>query len=345
MENHKIGYSFLVMASVVIVLAGIKSASEIVVPFLLSLFLAIILSPMYNFFRKKGLADSLSLTLVIGVFSLFLVLVANMLGSSTQDFSSNIDFYQTQLLGYFKEIDTFASSYGVELPISELSNTINSKQIMLFTTDILQSMGSMFANGFVVLFTLIFMLLESSHFMEKISYAKGIDKSVKYIEEISTKIKKYMVLKALMSLLTGFIIWLALLLIGTDYAFLWAFLAFLLNFIPNIGSIIAAVPAVLLTLVQLGGISASLVAVVYLIVNVVIGSILEPKVMGKGLGLSTLIVFLSLLFWGWLLGTVGMLLSIPLTIMAKIALDTNENTKWIAILLGSGEHLSKADNK
>jgi predicted PurR-regulated permease PerM len=345
MENHKVGYSFLVMASVVIVLAGIKSASEIVVPFLLSLFLAIILSPIYNYFRKKGLADYISLTLVIGLFTIFLVLVANLLGSSTQDFSSNIDFYQSKLLSYFNELDSFASSLGVELPVNEFSNIINSKQIMLFTTDILQSMGSMFANGFVVLFTLIFMLLESSHFFEKISCIKGMDGSVKHIKEFSTKIKKYMGLKALMSLLTGFIIWIALSLIGTDYAFLWAFLAFLLNFIPNIGSIIAAVPAVLLTLVQLGGLSAVLVAIIYLAVNIVIGTILEPRVMGRGLGLSTLIVFLSLLFWGWLLGSVGMLLSIPLTIMAKIAFDTNEKTKWIAILLGPGEQLSKADNK
>lgn len=345
MENHKIGYSFLVMASVVIVLAGIKSASEIVIPFLLSLFLAIILSPLYNFFRKKGLADSLSLALVIGIFSLFLVIVANMLGSSTQDFSSNIDFYQSQLLSYFKEIDTLASAYGIELPINELSSTINSKQIMLFTTDILQSMGSMFANGFVVLFTLIFMLLESNHFMEKIAYIKGSQGNVERIKEISQKIKHYVVLKAAVSFLTGLLIWIALLLIGTDYAFLWAFLAFLLNFIPNIGSIIAALPAVLLTLVQLGTLSASLVAFVYLAVNVVIGSVIEPKVMGRGLGLSTLVVFLSLLFWGWLLGSVGMLLSVPLTIMVKIAFDANEKTKWIAVLLGSGENLPKKDNK
>ena len=150
-----------------------------------------------------------------------------------------------------------------------------------------------------------------------------------------------MVLKAVISLFTGLINWIALVVIGTDYAFLWAVLAFLLNFIPNIGSIIAAVPAVLLTLVQLGSISAVIIALVYMMVNVVIGSIIEPKVMGRGMGLSTLIVFLSLLFWGWLLGAVGMLLSIPLTIMAKIALDANENTKWIAILLGTGESIEE----
>ncbi len=348
MKTHSIGYSFIVMASVVVVLAGIKSASEIIVPFLLSLFLAIILSPIYNFFRKKGLADSISLVLVIGLFSMFLILVGNLLGSSTRDFSSNIDFYQSQLIRYFKDFESFTAGFGLEIPFNEYAKIVDSKQVMLFSTQIVQSMGSMFANGFVVLFTLVFMLLESSHFIEKVSFASGMSKSVEHIKEIIEKIKKYMILKAVISLLTGFVIWIALTIIGTSYAFLWAFLAFLLNFIPNIGSIIAAVPAVLLTLVQLGGLSASLVAIVYLVVNVVVGSIVEPKIMGRGLGLSALIVFLSLLFWGWLLGTVGMFLSIPLTIMAKIAFDTNQNTKWIAVLLGSGAYLEKAkkeDNK
>lgn len=341
MENRKIGYYFIVMASVVVVLAGIKSASEIIVPFLLSLFLAIVLSPSYNFFRRKGLGDALSLAFVITLFVIFLSLVVKLLGSSAQDFSSNIDFYEEQLLVYFHSVENFSSDFGIELPWNEVIQAINSKQIMLFATGILQSMGSIFTNGFVILFTLIFMLLESSHFVEKISYADGMRNSIGYIKEISSKIKEYMVLKAIISLLTGCFIWIFLSIIGTDYAFLWAVLAFLLNFIPNIGSIIAAVPAVLLTLVQLGSFSAIIVLAVYIVINVLIGSVVEPKVMGKGLGLSTLVVFLSLLFWGWLLGTVGMLLSIPLTIMAKIALDANKNTKWLAILLGTGENIEE----
>lgn len=339
MQNRQIGYSFIVMASVIIVLAGIKSASEIVVPFLLSLFLAIVLSPLYNFFRKKGLPDAISLIIVIGAFIVFLGLITKLLGSSVHDFSSNINFYQEQLLVYFHSLESFSNSIGIELLVDELSNVINSKQVMLFASGLLQSMGSILTNSFVLLFTLAFMLIESNNFIEKISYAKGIKNSISHIKEISSKIKEYMVLKAIMSLFTGLIIWLALYIIGTDYAFLWAVLAFMLNFIPNIGSIIAAVPAVLLTLVQLGAFSSILVIVVYTAVNIIIGSIVEPKIMGKGLGLSTLVVFLSLLFWGWLLGTVGMLLSIPLTIMAKIAFDANENTKWIAILLGTGEDL------
>jgi len=339
MKETKIGYYFVVMASVIIVLAGIKNASEIIVPFLLSLFLAIILLPAYNFFNKKGLPQSLSLSIVIGLFILFISLVAQLIGSSIHDFNSNIDLYSEQLGVYYHYLVDIADKVGVEISIDELSSMINSKQIMSFASQIMQSMGSMFTNGFVVLLTIIFMLLESSNFKSKIAYATEDSGVISHIEKISSQIKEYMVLKAIISLFTGLIVWIALFIIGTDYAFLWAVIAFLFNFIPNIGSIIAAVPAVLLTLVQLGSLSSIIVATLYVAINVVIGSVIEPKVMGKGLGLSTLVVFLSLIFWGWLLGIVGMLLSIPLTIMIKIILDDNENTRWVSVLLGSGEDI------
>jgi len=338
MKETNVGYYFIVMASVIVVLAGVKSASEIIVPFLLSLFLAIILLPSYNFFNKKGLPDALSLSLVIGLFILAISLVANLIGSSLQDFNSNMDEYSRQLSVYYRSFASIASKVGLEVSVEDLSSMINSKEIMSFATKIMQGMGSMFTNGFVVLLTVVFMLLESKRFSAKIELAGSNGDAISHIEKITSQIKEYMVLKAIISMFTGLIVWIALLIVGTDYAFLWAVIAFLFNFIPNIGSIIAAVPAVLLTLVQLGAISSLVVAATYMALNVIIGSIIEPKVMGKGLGLSTLVVFLSLLFWGWLLGIVGMLLSIPLTIMIKIILDDNENTRWISVLLGTGEN-------
>jgi len=135
---------------------------------------------------------------------------------------------------------------------------------------------------------------------------------------------------------TGIAIGIWLWLLEIDYALLWALLAFLLNYVPNIGSIIAAIPAVLLALIQFGMGASLITALGYAVVNLVIGSFIEPKFMGRGLGLSTLVVFLSLVFWGWVLGPIGMLLSVPLTMILKIALQSNDDTRWIAIILGSG---------
>ncbi|WP_418640546.1 AI-2E family transporter [Sulfurimonas sp. ST-27] len=340
MKEHKIGYYFIVMASVVIVLAGIKSASVIIIPFLLSLFIAIILSPLYNYFKSKSIPDIVSVTLVITVFILFLALIAKLVGNSVHDFSANIDTYAQKLAQYYQLISHYTASFGIEISTEDIANLINMKQAMKFATSIIQSMGAMFTNGFIIILTVIFMLLESQYFVKKVELADGHQETMAHIERIFSKIKNYMVLKALISLFTGAIIWMSLYFLGTDYAFLWGVLAFMLNFIPNIGSIIAAIPAVLITLVQLGGMSALAVMVLYTVINIVIGSILEPKIMGKGLGLSTLIVFLSLMFWGWLLGIVGMLLSIPLTIMAKIIFDANQNTQWIGVLLGTGDNIA-----
>ena len=137
--------------------------------------------------------------------------------------------------------------------------------------------------------------------------------------------------------MTGVLIWIYLLIIGVEYAILWGLIAFLLNYIPNIGSIIAGIPAVLFALVQMGLGGALWVAGGYVVVNVTIGNFVEPRMMGKGMGLSTLVVFLSLIFWGYVLGTVGMFLSVPLTMTVKIILEQNEKTQWIAVLLGTQE--------
>jgi predicted PurR-regulated permease PerM len=144
-----------------------------------------------------------------------------------------------------------------------------------------------------------------------------------------------MAIKTTTSFITGIFISVWLAIIGVDYPILWGSLAFLLNYVPNIGSIIAAVPAIILAFIQLGLWSALFTALGYVLVNGIIGNIVEPKFMGRSLGLSTLIVFLSLVFWGWILGPVGMLLSVPLTMTVKIALESNSSTRWIAILLDS----------
>ncbi|MCD6560870.1 MAG: AI-2E family transporter [Deltaproteobacteria bacterium] len=120
---------------------------------------------------------------------------------------------------------------------------------------------------------------------------------------------------------------------GLDYPLLWGVLAFALNYVPNIGSIIAAVPAVLLAVIQIGIFKAMIIAAGYAVINLAMGSVIEPRFMGLGLGLSTSVVFLSLLFRGWILGPVGMLLSVPLTITVKIALDSREESRWIATYL------------
>jgi AI-2 transport protein TqsA len=186
----------------------------------------------------------------------------------------------------------------------------------------------------LVLLTTIFVLFEALVLPDKIRDALG-DPQADLSRGIAVvgRIKAYVVIKTFLSLATGAIIGGVLHLMGVDFALLWGLLAFLLNFIPNIGSIIAAVPAILLALVQIGPTGAVGTAVVFIVVNMVIGNLIEPKVLGQSMNLSPLVVFVSLVFWGWLWGGVGMLLSVPLTMAIRIMLEGNVNTRPFAVLM------------
>jgi predicted PurR-regulated permease PerM len=338
-HNNRTSEIFIILAAVVIVLAGVKSASVIIVPFLLSIFIAIIFAPLFAWLNKKGINSTISLIIVIVTIVFIIGLLGMLIGSSIDSFNSNLPYYEKRLHEQFESVAIMLNVHEIQVLKDEFGTIFDTSRVMKVAVSGLKSFGSMLTNGFVIILTVAFMLLESINLPNKINEADGKKDILKHLDEIISKIKKYMLIKTLVSLLTGFLVWILLMSFDIDFPILWAVFAFLLNYIPNIGSLIAAVPAVLLAIVQFGFIPAIEIAIAYVIINVVIGSILEPKIMGVGLGLSTLIVFLSLIFWGWLLGPVGMLLSIPLTIMAKIVFDANENTRWIAIMLGSGEKL------
>ncbi len=333
-SKDKVGYTILVMAAVVIVLAGIKLSSAILVPFLLALFLATILSPLFLWLKKLGLGDIFPLIIIVLLLLLVITSLAILVGNSVQDFTQNVPFYEVKLKSDLSALLETINSWGLHIPKEDILNLFQTDSLMRYIATTLKSFGSLVTNSFMIIITIIFMLLEISQFRFKLNQTNS--NSLKQLTEISDNIKHYILLKALTSAATGIIITIILKITGIHYAILWGLLAFILNFIPNIGSIIAAVPAVLMAIIQYDFTTATMIIIAYLVVNVIIGSIIEPRILGKGLGLSTLIVFLSLIFWGWLLGPIGMILSVPLTIMIKIALDTKEDTKWIATLLGTG---------
>jgi predicted PurR-regulated permease PerM len=199
----------------------------------------------------------------------------------------------------------------------------------------LNELSSLLANVFIVLLMVVFMSLEAVGLPAKLRAVYGSnDKSFHPLQKFTDSVKHYMFIKSIVSAVTGALVAFCLWVIGVDYPLMWGMLAFAFNFIPTIGSIIAAVPPVLLALVQLGPGSALAVAVCYIVLNLTIGNVVEPRFMGKGLGLSTMVVFFSLLFWGWVFGPIGMLLSVVLTIIIRIMLESSEETKKWALLLG-----------
>ena len=236
---------------------------------------------------------------------------------------------------------TVFNSVGINL---SSENLINPGKILNFTASTLNSMGSFMGQLFIIALLAFFMLLEMDSFPLKFNAMLGKinpHEEIESSERIILNVRNYLGIKTLTSFSTGLLIFISLKIIGIDYAFIWGLIAFLLNYIPNIGSLLAALPVLLFTAVQYDWKITIWTGIVFLVVNIVIGSFIEPKVMGRGMGLSTLVVIISLIFWGWVLGPIGMFLSVPLTMTLKIFLENYEDTKWLAVMLGTDKYANE----
>ena len=325
----------LILASFVIIVAGMKAAESIIVPFLLALFIAIIALPPFLWLQQKKVPKVIALLIIILCFLAFIFLIGLLIGTSINDFSSTLPLYQQKLQNQTQVLISWLIEKEFIEPDFQISNAFKPGVILNIVGDAFNQLSNLFANGFLILLTVIFMMLEVSSLPKKINEMfANPEASLSRIKAVTQNINKYITLKTIMNLCNALLVIIFLFFMGVDYYLLWGLLAFILNYIPTIGSFIALLPPALLALVQFGFVEAIVVVIGFIIINTLVGNIIEPRFMGKGLGLSTLVVFLSLIFWGWVLGPIGMLLSVPLTITIKIALDSSEETRWLSILLG-----------
>jgi len=330
------GSPLVKIAALIIILAGVVYAKSIITPFLLALFISIVCEQPISWLEKRKLPRWLALIIVliglIFIFSGFAFLI----GETVSSFSGNLSKYESTLTDISSSFIQFLNEKGMNIHQDQIFTIVQPAKILEFTASALNTLISMMGNTFLIFLIVLFTLTEFGSFAIKAkAVLVGSDKSVSYFSTILQNIRHYLGIKTLICLLTGILVYLALLIIGVDYPLLWALIAALMNYIPNIGSIIAALPAVLFALIQLGIGGAIWTLASFMVVNNVLGNFIEPKIMGRGLGLSTLVVFLSLLFWGFIFGTVGMFLSVPFTMTIKIILEQNQKTKWIALILGT----------
>ncbi|MBN2525612.1 MAG: AI-2E family transporter [Deltaproteobacteria bacterium] len=327
----------MVLAAIVVILAGLRVAAPVFVPFLLAGFVAMLCSVPLFWLNRKGVPNGVSVALVIVMLLVGGTIVGITLGSSMKGISQELPTYKDRLTTHTTNLFQWLESYNVDTSEykDSISNMVQPSQAMGVATTALKSISNVLTSGFMILLTVIFILLEAVGMPKKLGKVlKDPQTTFQGFEEFLSSVKKYLVIKTLISAATGLIIGVTLWILGIDFPFLWGMLAFAFNFVPTIGSIIAAIPPLLVGLVQLGPEALLSVGLTFLIVNVVMGNVIEPRIMGEGLGLSTLVVFLSLVFWGWLLGPIGMLLSVPLTMIVKIACQSSHSLKHIGILLG-----------
>ena len=337
----------LFTAASFIIIAGMMMAESFITLMLLSIFISIIGVHPVAWLDKKKVPHWLSVIIILLGFLIIISGLSGIIGSSVSSFTAHLGKYESRLGGILISINQEFSHYGINLSTDRLTKMFDPAKILDFTASTLGQLGNVMSNTALIFFIVLFILLEmnSIALKAKIFGATASEKSLINLSRIEKSVRHYLVIKTFVSLLTGVLITFFLWIIGVEYAVLWGLIAFMLNYIPNIGSIIAAIPAVLFAWIQLGFGPAVWALVAFAVVNLFIGYLVEPRVMGKGMGLSTLVVFLSLIVWGYVLGIVGMFLSVPLTMTLKIILEYNENTRPLAAWLGTDEDALKLINK
>ncbi|MBX3444476.1 MAG: AI-2E family transporter [Planctomyces sp.] len=335
-------------AAFVVVVAGMKAASTIIVPFLLAVFLAVLSGPPLSGLRRRGFSRGVSLLVVLLLLAVgFLMFGSLILGAINRFAREWPSLYEPRAEQLALQWDSWVEglisdhSWLQGLQIGDVRSLwegwTNPDAVMQQVMSAMRTAGGLLSQLLMILVTAMFLVAEASALPDKLRrISPEADRRFAELSKIAEEVNRYMAIKTLTSFVTGCVVALGLWLMGVEFALLWGLLAFLLNYIPNIGSILAGVPPVMMALLQPGGGFGLMLgaATLILITNGVIGYYVEPKWMGRGLGISTLVVFLSLVFWGWVLGPVGMLISVPLTMAFKVALEVTDDTRWMAILMG-----------
>ena len=356
----------LVSASLVVVLAGLREIKPILLPLLIAVFLSVLSSPLLSWLSDR-IPRALAVIATVLANLAVLVLMVMLVGGSMHAFSDSLPDYQarfeeraglvllwlenrgvdTSQLDWLQERSRGETAQG-EVQVTQstgeytLSNPeaaagsslIDLQALVGFVGTTLWSIASLMTMTLLVVLIMVFLLFEAAQLPRKLEIALGwTPVAMERMSRAKHEVQRYLVYKTLVSLATGITAGLWVALLGVNFPVLWGLIAFLLNYIPSLGSIIAAVPPLLLAWIDHGTGTALLVTAGYLVINITLGNFVEPHLMGRRLGISTLVVFLSLVFWGWMWGPIGMLLSVPLTMVLRIALENTEDLRWVAQLI------------
>lgn len=335
--------ALLIVASVVVVVAGLRAVEPILAPILLAAFVALAIAPAERWLTLRGLpvwAAKLAVMLAtLGVLALLTVIVANSVSTFHGRLGSYEASFRHQISSVVDGVGGFLEAQ-LELDLDELERdakaSLDPATLFAWARKVAAASGGIASNMLFVIVLTVFMSFESLILPKKLrAIQHDADAPRSTLRRFVTSVTGYVRVKTMTSAATGVLVGIACAALGVDFAALWGLLAFGLNFVPSIGSILAALPAVALAFVLGGTDDALLLAACYLATNFVVGTIVEPRLMGQTVGMSTLVIVLSLVFWGWVLGPVGMLLAVPLTMAVKLALDQSADLHWIGILLGA----------
>jgi AI-2 transport protein TqsA len=362
-------------AALVVVGAGLRELKPIALPLLVAFFLTVLSAPVFTWMTRHRVpkavamlaAGMMNLAVFLGL-GLLLFSSVHALSAALPGYQQRAEVRVRSLLGWLESkgvdtsdldwlrnprsvqarpplhLDPSDSVDPVAVPRSDGKATapreplhfIQLDDFMVFVGSTVRSLLAVSTMVLLVMLTMVFALLEFDTFRPKLEQVLGwTPAALDRITKASVEIQRYLLYKTLISLATGFAAGLWIWFLDLRFPVLWGLIAFILNYVPSVGSIVAAGPPVALAWVDEGFAAAALVCLGYLVINFALGNFLEPQLMGRTLGISTLVVFLSLIFWGWMWGPVGMLLAVPLTMVLRISLENTEDLRWVAQLIAA----------
>lgn len=345
-KHMKAAAYFLGFISFVLFVYILMALSKILIPVTIAVFLTFLFHPLLLFLAKRGAPRWVSIILiliVVGVFGYLLVLLLISAGGDLQDklkqYLANITSFLTQILRPFDvTLREFASWFKIDLRTFDLKTLFERLFQAGVIPDFLNTFSSMMGDLFIALIFWVFMMLGKVKFEDRLAVAFGRKNAMvqENIKNINVQIQSYLIIKTILSLILGTLATVVFLLFGVDFAILWGVLTFILNFIPNIGSLIATIGPIIIALLQYGfGFTVIFLAAILLVLHNIVGSIIEPHYLGRRMDLSPVFVLFSLIFWGWIWGIVGMFLAVPIAAVMKILFSNIGPLKPIAVLMGS----------
>jgi AI-2 transport protein TqsA len=325
----------LVLAATVIVLVGIRLGAPILNPIFFALVLSLLFSPIYSWLKHRGLPSPLVLVIMLIVIGALFMSLFFILGVSISRFSERVGFYTSQLNSQVVDLDALLERLG--LLNVDLRDVVKPNALANALGTVLSGVAGFLSDLFLILMIMLFLLGEGPAMMNRLRAGAGRDNpQVERLTAVGRNVVRQFGLRAIVNLVTGAGVTVLLFLLGVDFPLLWGILTFFLSFVPYIGLVLAVTPAVVLALAEFGVTRAVLVIVGVIVINVLAENVLSPVMMGRGLNIAPTIVFLSFIFWAWLLGGPGAFLALPITPFVAVMLDTFPETRWLASLTGVG---------
>jgi AI-2 transport protein TqsA len=316
-SKHRI-HPLLAAASIVVIVAGLREIASVLNIILIALLLAVSISPILIWQIKRGWPKAVSLAVTILIVLVVAAGLSAVLGVAGNNMAEKAPEYQERITELYRSSLDALSERGIKIADIKQLDMFSPDKLVNFGTGFIENLFSTFGNVFFVLILMIFILIEIASLTIKADRGEFEEDSWQWrFSYISNDLKKYVSINAVTGVMAALCDFILLLIIGIDFAVIWAFLAFFFSFIPNIGFFMSLIPPALIALLEFGVLPCIYVIVGYVVINLIIDNIIKPRYLGKEFNMSVLLVFLSLLFWGWVLGAVGAILGVPMTMAVK----------------------------